>query len=508
MISKNKLLNGIYILLYLIFFINFSILNLFGSPPVSKNQQIQKLIQDFQKDSLMLHGQWSCTALDAKSGQVLVAVNNEKSLAPASCLKLVTTAAAACMLGENFRFETRLEYTGQVTPAKILDGNLFITGTGDPTLGSSRFDSVLTLPDLIEMWVDSVKAQGITQINGNIIGDDSFFDDFPIPDNWNWIDMGNYYAAGTSGLCINENSFKLIFKPSLKVGDPTEILKTDPEISGISFMNRLLTGPVGSGDNAYLYAAPNQWTFYLSGTIPAGVPDFSIRGALPNPAKVTAHLLYQRLQAAGIPISGQPVSIVEITGLGVESRNLISKTNSPCLTDIIFWLNKKSINLYAEQLFKMLGRQFLGVASFGTGQKVVIDFLKQNAIPMSGFFLEDGSGLSRYNGITTYQLAKILSLMSQKNCFAGYYRSFPIVGDPKDPGTVSHWNPQSAAAGNARVKTGSILRVRSHAGYVTDKGGRLISFALIANDYEGSTRKIDRFHEKLIILLARLKDKK
>ncbi len=503
MISKNKLLNGIY---FLLFFINFSTLNLFGSPPASKLQQIQKLIQDFQKDSLMLHGQWSFTALDAKSGQVLVAVNNEKSLAPASCLKLVTTAAAVCILGENFRFETRLEYTGQITPAKVLDGNLFITGTGDPTLGSSRFDSVSALPDLLEMWVDSVKAQGITRITGNIIGDDSFFDDFPIPDNWNWIDMGNYYAAGTSGLCINENSYKLIFKPGLKVGDPVEILKTDPEISGISFINRLRTGPVGSGDNAYLYAAPNQWTFYLKGTIPAGVPEFSIRGALPNPAKMTAQLLYQRLLAAGIPISGQPLSIMEINDPGVESRNLISKTNSPCLTDIIFWLNKKSINLYAEQLFKTLGRQFPGVASFETGRKVVIEFLEKNNIPMAGFFLEDGSGLSRYNGITTYQLARVLSLMSQQKCFAGYYRSFPIVGDSTDPGTVNHWNPQSAAAGNARVKTGSILRVRSHAGYVADKSGRLISFALIANDYEGSARRIDRFHEKLIILLARLKD--
>ncbi|MBN2088108.1 D-alanyl-D-alanine carboxypeptidase/D-alanyl-D-alanine-endopeptidase [candidate division KSB1 bacterium] len=502
---RNGIFNRYIFLIHLLVFMNLLVLSLPGFPSHKIRREIQKLVQDFQQDSLIRHGQWSMTGLDTKTGEIIIAVNAEKSLAPASCLKLVTTATALCLLGENFQYETRLEYSGQILSQKILNGHLFITGTGDPTLGSSRFDSVKTLPDLLQFWVDSVKAHGITQITGNVIGDATNFDDFSIPENWNWIDMGNYYAAGTSALCINENSFKLIFKPGLKVGDPVEILKTDPEISGLYFVNRLQTGPIGSGDNAYLYAAPDQWNFYLNGTIPAGVPEFSIRGSLPNPAKVAAQLFYQRLQADGIQILGQPGMISEYNVPVNEPRFLISKTISPCLKDIIYWLNKKSINLYAEQLFKTLGRQFLGVASYETGQKAVTEFFKQNNIPLAGFFLEDGSGLSRYNGITTYQLAKVLSVMSQKNCFASYYRSFPIVGDPKDPGTVSHWNAGTAAARNARVKTGSILRVRSHAGYVTDKSGRVISFAIIANDYDGSSRKIDRFHEKLIVLLAQLK---
>ncbi len=501
---KNRILAGNSLLIYFIVFIDLLAINIFALPANLKLQKIQKLVPEFEKDSLMLHGQWSMTALDAKSGKILISMNDEKSLAPASCLKLVTTAAALCLLGENFQFETRLEYVGQITLDKVLNGHLFITGTGDPTLGSSRFDSLKNLPDLLQMWTDSVKMHGITRINGNVIGDDRYFDDFPIPENWNWIDMGNYYAAGTSGLCINENSFKLIFKPGPKVGDPVEIIKTDPEMPDIRFLNRLKTGPAGSGDNAYLYAAPDQWTFYLNGTIPAGVPEFSIRGALPNPARVAAQLFYQQLQSSGIQVSGRPSVISDEISPENEPRNLISKTLSPSLKDIIYWLNKKSINLYAEQLFKTLGRQFRGVASYENGRAVVTEFFKQNGIPLDGFFLEDGSGLSHYNGITTFQLANVLSIMTQKDCFSGYYDSFPIVGDPKDPGTVHHWNQQSSAAKNARVKTGSILRVRSHAGYVTDKSGRLISFAMIANDYDGSSRKIDRFHEKLIILLAQL----
>ena len=469
--------------------------------------QIREKINHFQNGSLMVHAQWSMCLINATRGETLIEVNAHKSLAPASCLKLVTSAVALCSLGTDFKFETRIEYDGQIDENNILTGNLYITGGGDPTLGTGRIDSVLAVTELMQLWVDKIKARGIQRISGHIIADDSHFDQVSLPDTWCWIDLGNYYGAAASGLCINENLYKLYFKPGKLKGQKTFILRTEPVVHGLNFMNAVTTGSPGSGDNAYIFGAPNLWTCYLRGTVPAGKHEFSIKGSLPNPAKVCARWLYETLKTNSIHIDGQVYSIGEMRQ-GVEiqrPRTVICKIKSPQLKDIVFWLNKRSINLYAEQILKQLGKQLKDEGSWAAGIQVIEVFFQQHQIPCEGLNLHDGSGLSRFNGITTWQLVKLLQIMTHKHCFEAFYNSLPIVGNPNDPGTVASWGLGTAAAHNARIKTGYIEGVRSHAGYVKNRRGELLCLAMIAYNYSGSSKQVDKFHEALVISLANLR---
>ena len=186
--------------------------------------------------------------------------------------------------------------------------NLYIRGEADPTLGSCDFDSSTCLESQMGRWVSAVQRAGIKQIDGNIIGDDRFLDHMPLPGGWLWTDIGNYYAAMTSGLSINENLYYLYFKPARYVGGPAEVLRTEPEVPGLSFFNHMKTGAAGSGDNGYIYAAPWQMVHQLEGTIPAGVSEFSIKGSLPDPALFAAQMLKEQLATAKIEVQGDAMS--------------------------------------------------------------------------------------------------------------------------------------------------------------------------------------------------------
>ena len=120
-----------------------------------------------------------------------------------------------------------------------INGDIYIRGEGDPTLGSSEMTNVLPLSALLDQWINAIRTQGINKINGDIIGDDSYLDYMPLPGDWFWEDMGNYYAAGTSGLCINENMYRLFFKPGKRVGQQATVLRTEPIVPGLEFFNHM-----------------------------------------------------------------------------------------------------------------------------------------------------------------------------------------------------------------------------------------------------------------------------
>jgi D-alanyl-D-alanine carboxypeptidase/D-alanyl-D-alanine-endopeptidase (penicillin-binding protein 4) len=263
------------------------------------------------------------------------------------------------------------------------------------------------------------------------------------------------------------------------------------------------TGKKGSGDNGYIYGAPWQWLQQLEGTIPAGVKEFSIKGALPDPAKFTAQYLKKEFEKTGISIQGLPLKIQE-TKKQQSKRKLLYTHSSPHLKEIVYHLNKRSVNLYAEQLLKLLGKKIKGQGTLESGLDVITAWLQENNISDDGLFLLDGSGLSRANAVTTKFFVELLEGMSNKPTFNTFYNSFPIAGDPDDNGTMRHLCKGSVAAKKLRAKTGGHNRVRAHTGYVYLKSGDLICFSMIANNYSGTDRTIDKLHEKIMIELAAL----
>jgi serine-type D-Ala-D-Ala carboxypeptidase/endopeptidase (penicillin-binding protein 4) len=469
----------------------------------SKYANLSKAVQQAVQAPGLKYGQWSMYAQNIKSGKVLVNINSETGLAPASNLKVVTAAAALELLGEDFMFSTCLEYDGVITPGGKLQGNIYIRGEGDPTLGSAEMNGVLPLDSLLEQWVIRIRNLGIQYITGTIIADDSFLDYMPTPGSWFWTDIGNYYGAGTSGLCIHENLYFLFFKPGEKAGAPAQVLRTEPSVPGLRFINHMRTGKTGSGDNGYIYHAPWQWEQQLEGTIPAGVDEFSIKGSLPDPAKFAAQYLKEKLKTAGIPVEGEPLTLRETTN-GTNQRTLFHITVSPPLRDIIYRLNKKSVNIYAEQLLKVMGKKIKNNASLDSSLQVVQNWLQDNGISTAGLHLHDGSGLSWLNRITTLSFVQLLTNILDKPYFEAFYNSLPIAGDSTDDGTMRNMCRGTRAAGNLRAKTGGIERVSTHTGYVRTRKGDLVCFSMMANNFDGADRTIRSLHEKIMIQLAEL----
>ncbi|MDR4504131.1 MAG: D-alanyl-D-alanine carboxypeptidase/D-alanyl-D-alanine-endopeptidase [Candidatus Scalindua sp.] len=465
-------------------------------------EELSQIIDKQIHSAALKHAQWSVYAEYADTGENIADFNGEKSLAPASGLKVISTGVALILLGESFRFETSLHYDGKISDTGVLHGNLYLVGGGDPTLGSDQVKGSPDLEKVMKTWAESIKKMGIRQITGTVIADISFFDQDTVPDFWTWSDIGNYFGAGSSALCIHDNLYYLYFKPGSLAGDSAEIIRTEPRVEGIEFDNHMRTGKIGSGDNGYIYCAPKQRIATLRGTIPAGVDEFAIKGSMPDPPLFAAQYLTEFLVQSCIPVSG-PATVIN-RHQRYHNTKKICTIYSPPLTEIIHITNKKSVNLYAEQLVKMIARKGTGIGSTKRGIKIIEKTLKSLGIDTGGLSLFDGSGLSRNTMVTAKICARFLSAMAKQKSFGTFYDSISIAGDPNDRGHVKRFGAGTPVACNARVKTGYIKGVRSHSGYIRSHSGRLISFSLICNNFSSPINIIDTIHESVLVKLAML----
>ena len=486
----------------LIIFILFIITSSFICYPQDYSK-IYNDIKEHKKSDILKHAQWSVYAKYVKTGNTIVSYHNEESLAPASGLKVFTTSTALNLLGEDYHFKTRLYYNGFITDDGILKGNIYIVGGGDPTLGSNLVEGSLPLDSLMLSWTHAVEKLHIKKIEGAIIADALLFKGNRVPDYWNWMDIGNYYGAGTTALTINDNLYYLYFHPSTVVGNRAEIIRTIPEIPGLKFINHMKTGPIGSGDNGYIYCAPNQFNATLRGTVPAGVPSFYIKGSIPNPPLFAAQYFKQFLQKYKIIVSMD--SRVLLKPVKYDDSKLIATTVSPPLKDIVYWINKKSDNLYTEQLLNTLGLVKKDTGSTMAGIEVINSFLDSVGISTNGFKIYDGCGLSRTDMITTQIMVKLLIFMTKQKTFDSFYKSLAVAGKGSDPGYFSNFGANTLLQNNARIKSGLITNVRSFSGYLKDLNGRMLAFSMITNNYSGYSRQIDEINKQIMLDLASLK---
>jgi len=476
----------------LFFIITFSV-------SVASAQSLLKLQDELKKiaiDSTLVHAELTFS-LRSSDGKVLLQQNAEKSLSPASNLKVVTTATALLILGEDFRFKTTLEYDGTLDNSGTLNGNIIIRGGGDPTLGAGRADGTQDLDGLLTLWSSKIKDAGIKKINGAVVAVNGIFEQNAIPDYWIWTDIGNYYGAGAFGLNINENLYKLFFKPGDKIADSTVILSMEPVIPNLKFENDVTTAAKSSGDNTNIYGAPYSYNRYVSGTIPTGVAEFAVKGSMPDPAYFSAYSLSQKLKQDGVEVQQSPSAVQDYK----NNLKQIYELSSPTLKEIALHTNQSSLNLYAECMLKMLGYKIKGQGTTKAGIEVVKDYWKKKGMDISGFFIYDGSGLSDANAVTANQFTALLSVMTKEKPFNSFYNSLPIVGIN---GTVSRLCKGTKAENNVRAKSGTINKVTCYCGYVTTTKGELLSFSMMVNNYEGKASLITKKLERLMVLMAEL----
>jgi serine-type D-Ala-D-Ala carboxypeptidase/endopeptidase (penicillin-binding protein 4) len=466
------------------------------------NNSLQSEAERYAGGEALRSGIWGVYAKYVESGKEIISLNAEKALAPASGLKIFVSSVGLELLGEEHRFKTDIYYDGEIEEG-VLKGNLYIVGGGDPTFGSEQVKGSLPLENVIRRIVAAVRDRGIGSITGRVIGDDSRYEDNPVPPYYPYIDIGNYYGAGANALTINDNLYHLYFKPASVVGGDAEVLRTEPVIPGLKFDNFMKTGEKGSGDNGYIYNAPGGYNALLRGTIPAGVKEFSIRGSIPDPPLFAAQYITEELKRSKIAITGE-------AGKNNRKRNyeetkLIYSHLSPPLKDIAVIINKRSNNLYTELLLKAIGEKVFGSGSSANGIRGIREFLRENKISTEGFDLGDGSGLSRTNQITAKMMVELLSVMTKKKSFQFFYNSLSIAGDPGDIGFFKNFGTGTVIQNNARIKSGTINGVRSHSGYLRDREGRLIAFSFIANNFGGKGGDIGEIHKQMMIRLGGLK---
>jgi len=444
----------------LIFFLSAFSITVFGQPvETSFNLTFEKFLNSPE----LKHATVSLLLRDLKTGKIITDVNSQTGLAPASTQKVVTATTAYSLLGKDFRYQTKIGYTGKIENGK-LTGDIIIRGSGDPTLGSWRYGSAKE-DKVINDILNAVSQYGIHEITGHVLVDESEFSDEVIPDGWIWQDIGNYYGAGARALNWRENQFDLYLKSGSVVGTPVQIAGTRPEdIYRLRLRSFVTAGPAGSGDNGYIYLPMFEDTGNVRGTVPVNQDRFSISGTMPHPARQLAITIESRLKkktfnevAGNYPFSISP----ESSGI-----NYFYSINSPALDSICYWFLQKSINLYGEALLKTLGKHFGKNGSTSEGVKVVQDFWKKQGMDDYALNIIDGSGLSPQNRITTDDLVRVMSYAKQQSWFPSFYDDLPVFNGIK-------------------MKSGSINGVLSYTGFIKNNSGDYV-FAFIVNNYNGS----------------------
>ena len=444
---------------------------------------------------------FSLVVKDVQEGRTVYSYDTDRLQSPASVLKTVATATALEILGEDYRYPTTLEYDG-ILENGTLEGNLYIKGSGDPSLGSSHFAPGQN--KFLSTWIAALQKAGIKHITGSVISDESIFDTEGVSIKWLREDMGNYYAPGSYGISIFDNMYKLSLQTGAAGTRP--VLKgTEPDIPFIRFKNYLKAAPVSS-DSAYIIGAPLDDVRYLYGVLPANREAYVLKGDIPDPALYLACYLTDQLQQKGIRVDGSPscyrIEVEENRWKKGERKEIVT-TYSPTLREIASVCNHVSHNLYADALVKTVGLQYKPrrnemISSFGRGVQVVKEYWEKKGLDVFPLRMNDGSGLAPADKVSAGFMGELLVYMATESAVSdAFIASLPQAGIE---GSVRNFLKGSKLQGKARLKSGGITGVRSYAGYIT-KDGKTYAVAVFSNNYSCPMSRMTRALEKLLLQL-------
>lgn len=478
-------------------------------------ENIQELTAEINRvlaDSAFVNANWAVLITNMDTQEILYQRNANKSFLPASNAKIFTTAAGLDQLGPDYVYTTRAYLKGDIENG-ILQGDIIIRGAGDPVIGGRFNDG--DVMELFREWADSLASLGITRIRGDIIGDDNFFDDQPLGMAWSWDDEPFWYSAEISALSLNDNSIDFTIT-GRQQGEPARIVWSPAQTTYASMTNHTQTVHADSSRSLHYGRRRGTNRFEIDGVIPEG-KTYQISLSVFNPTLFFVHVLRETLIQSGLYVEGQPVDMdsrsdsVDYSAAGV--LQFATHTSRP-LEDIVYVLNKRSHNLYAEMLLKTLGSanpvpnknggsgNDLDPGSAAMGIARAMDTFAAAGADTSRMHLRDGSGLSRMNYITAEMTSSVLSYMwshPDERTRSAFLESLPIGGLD---GTLEFRFRTGPATGVVRAKTGTLTGVSSLSGYVPSHGGSPISFVLMCNQYTVPASSVRRAQDAIVELLA------
>ena len=431
------------------------------------------------------------SVFDIKSGKLQAGHRPKKSAIPASSLKVITTLITLERLGKDFRYKTYVAHDGQMDRDGTVKGNLYVIGSGDPSLGSGRFEGYPDYKALLTDVVSKIKTHGISCIDGDIIVDESIFTSFPVAPTWQWNDLGNYYAGGTWGLNITENEYAIYFDTKGPLGSLAKYASMEPVVDGLTLKNEVTIDSAGSGDNSYIFGGPYIYAKRVTGTLPYSDQLYKIKGSLPDPSKFTASQLHKLLTASEVASAGYSVLQKPTT----STRTIFDSIVSPALLSLSAETNHKSLNLYCESFLRTLALKEKGVTTSEAGIVFIEDYLMEKGLDISGFNMKDGSGLSARSYVSSSLLAGFIADYASRNGIDMLTQQLPQVGKE---GTVKSVLSTNKIADNFWMKSGSMDRVVSFTGICKNKAGEWKSFSIIINNYNVPYKSIKTKIEKLL----------
>ena len=436
------------------------------------------------------------------NGRVLFEENATKLLRPASNMKLYTIAAALDRLSPDYRFSTSVYANTRPDAAGVVHGDLTIYGRGDPSL-AARFnngDYVKAIDDLATRIV----AAGVKRVEGDIVGDESYFVGPKYGSGWDWEDLTWYYGAEITPLTVNDNALDLFIKPGTAIGQPASIT-TGPSDPLLTIVNKVTTSAKGSKREFSIHRGLGENTITITGSIPLEDRGYTGGIGISHPGLLFVYMLRSSLAQKGVTITGAS----RIAGSSTAFENEIATLQSPPFSVIAAQTMKPSQNLYAELILRTLGKvappppsattSNLTQTSDDLGLEAVKTFLKTVGLRPEALVLDDGSGLSRNDMITADASVQLLMFMSKHRYATVFRDALPIGGVD---GTLRNRFKGTPAENNVRAKTGSLSSAASLGGYLTTAGGEKLAFSIMVNNYPRDLDPRSSCIDPITVLLA------
>ena len=449
--------------------------------PIETLTQLQTRIDAHISQPRFAAAAWGIKVASLDTGRTLFERDAGKLLKPASNAKLFTGALALDRLGPDYRIKTSFYAATRPGPDGVIHGDLIVYGRGDPSF-AARFNGG-DYGKSLGPAVAALVAAGVKRIEGDLIGDESYFRGPPFGSSWAWDDLQNYYGAEVSALSQEDNVVDLVFKPGAQSGEPCLIV-TKPQTSFLTFVNRARTVDKAGKREINLYRPIRENTVYISGSLPAGT-NWTDAVSVHNPALWFVTRLKEQLEQRGIavPVASRPLS------------------------EIIAKMIKPSQNLYAQLLLLHVGTrsQKSDHQSKTTEEAGIAElnrFAREAGIKRGELLFDEGSGLSRSALVTPNAFVQLLAFMSRHRSAGVFRDALPVAGVD---GSLRSRMKGTAAEKNVHAKTGTIGYVHTLSGYVTTAAGERLAFSLMLNAYDDTGHSVKDDLDPIAVMLAGFK---
>lgn len=425
--------------------------------------------------------------------KVLFSRNSDNLFIVASNMKLLTTAAALLYVGPEYQFKTTVYRRGDVSESGVLNGDIIIKGGGDPNI-SGRFHEGRSTA-ILERWASALSDAGITEVGGDIVADDTYFDREYIHPNWPKNQLSRWYCAPVSGLSFNDNCIELRVLPGSN--GKVKVVK-EPSTEYITVHNTSRLTKKNKGTRFIVSKKPGSNEIFVKGKVNRRQLPSTHFITVDNPPLFLASVFKEVLERQGIKVRGRVRLVSERDGDSPLPLQELTSTVST-MAQSVEVANTRSQNFYAEQILKTLGMEIKGEGSFAAGQEVLMEFLLELGYPPDRYRIDDGSGLSRDNRLSPRMIVDILSFMYGHKDGDLFYSSLSTSGTD---GTLRHRLKKEPYNGRVRAKTGYIYKANALSGYVETLSGKTLAFSILINDFKVSNLKIKQIQDSICRILV------